>query len=74
MERELGLVQRGHFMMGGGIVNEENWFNFPGKFTLKLVRFSRKKVPISGLIFLLQHGGKKCSIPVQFSTRLPDHA
>ena len=50
------------------VVNEENWFSFPGKFTLKLVRFSRKKVPKSGLIFHLQQGGKKCLIPVQFST------
>ena len=56
----------------GGIENEENWFSFPGKFALKLVPFSRKKIPKSGLIFHLQHGGKKCSITVQFSTRLPD--
>ena len=41
------------------VVNEENWFIFPGKCTLKLVHFSRKKVPKSGLIFHLQHGGKK---------------
>ena len=49
-------------------MNEENWFSFPGKFTLKLVRFSQKKVPKSGSIFHLQQGGKKCSIPVQFSS------
>ena len=51
------------------VVNEENWFRFPGKFALKLVRFFRKKVSKSGLIFHLQYGGKKCSILVQFSTR-----
>ena len=40
-------------------MNEENWFSFPGQFTLKLVRFFRKKVPKSGLIFHLQ----KASLP-----------
>ena len=44
------------------------WFSVPGKCTLKLVRFSWKKIPKSGLILR----GKKYSIPVQFSTRLPD--
>ena len=31
--------------LGGGVKNEENWFRFPGQFTLKLVCFFGKKYP-----------------------------